>query len=109
MTSLFWLQCGSCGGDTMSLLNVESPDLVDLVELVDSLGIKLLWHPSLSVLSPQAQGKLIENLIEGEQALDILVVEGSNMPALPAPACSTSGASAPRKTWSRRWRHAPAS
>ncbi len=74
MTSLLWLQCGACGGDTMSLLNAESPDLL---ELVDTLDIELLWHPSLSTLSSQAQGELIEGLIEGEQALDVLVVEGS--------------------------------
>ncbi len=74
MASLFWLQCGGCGGDSMSFLNAESPDLI---ELFDTLGIRLLWHPSLSTLSPAEQAALIESLAEGEQALDILVVEGA--------------------------------
>lgn len=74
MATLFWLQCGGCGGDTMSLLNSESPDLA---ELFDTLDIRLLWHPSLSTLSPAAQNELVESLIREEQALDILVVEGA--------------------------------
>ncbi|MDD5240235.1 MAG: HupU protein [Sulfuricella sp.] len=74
MASLFWLQCGGCGGDTMSFLSAESPDML---ELFDTLGIQLLWHPSLSTLSPVAQNELIESLTQGEQALDILVVEGA--------------------------------
>lgn len=74
MTSLFWMQCGGCGGDTMSFLNADSPDLI---ELFDTLGIRLLWHPSLSTESPSVQNELIESLLEGEQPLDILVVEGA--------------------------------
>jgi len=74
MASLFWVQCGGCGGDTMSFLNADAPDLI---ELFDALGIQLLWHPSLSTLSPAAQGELIESLVQGEASLDILVVEGA--------------------------------
>lgn len=74
MNSLYWMQCGGCGGDTMSFLNLDSPDLVELFE---TLGIELLWHPSLSNLSPKAQNELTESLLQGELPLDILVVEGS--------------------------------
>ena len=74
MVSLFWIQCGGCGGDTMSLLNADSPDIV---ELIKALEIELLWHPSLSTLSPAGQNALIESLIQGERALDLLVVEGA--------------------------------
>ena len=74
MASLYWLQCGGCGGDTMSFLNSNAPDVVELFE---ALGIQVLWHPSLSTLSPAAHDELLERLIEGEQTLDILVVEGA--------------------------------
>lgn len=74
MASLFWLQAGGCGGDTMSFINIESPDVI---ELFDALGIQLLWHPSLSNLSPRMYDELVEELIKGEQILDILVLEGS--------------------------------
>lgn len=58
----------------MSFLNANSPDLVELFETLD---IHLLWHPSLSILSPAAQSELIESLVQGELPLDILVVEGA--------------------------------
>lgn len=71
---LYWLQTGGCGGDTMSFLNANSPDLI---ELFNSLEIDLLWHPSLCTLSASAHDELLESLIQGERPLDILVVEGS--------------------------------
>jgi hydrogenase small subunit len=74
MTSLFWIQCGGCGGDTMSFLGAESPDVVDLAA---DLGIEILFHPSLSTLSAKHQDNLIDELIQGERGLDILVVEGA--------------------------------
>jgi hydrogenase small subunit len=72
--NLYWLQSGACGGDSMSFLGSDSPDLI---ELFDTLDIRLLWHPSLSTLSPAGQDELIDNLVTGEQPLDILVVEGA--------------------------------
>ncbi len=72
--TLYWLQCGGCSGDTMSLLNSESPDLVELLTLLD---IEVLWHPSLSNISIQEQRKLNEQLVSGTKSLDVLCVEGS--------------------------------
>ena len=74
MISLYWIQCGGCGADTMSFLNAQSPDLV---ELFDTLGVELLWHPSLCTASPHAHTALVERLLSGEQPLDILVVDGA--------------------------------
>jgi len=48
MASLYWLTCDGCGGDTLSLLNSDSPDLL---ELFDTLDIRLLWHPSSSAFN----------------------------------------------------------
>jgi len=58
----------------MSLLNAESPGLPELLEL---LGIELLWHPSLSNSSVLEQRTLNDKLLSGEQALDILCIEGA--------------------------------
>jgi hydrogenase small subunit len=69
--TLFWLQGGACGGDSMSLLGTDSPELPRLLEL---LGIELLWHPSLS---SGDCARLIRELADGERPLDILCVEGS--------------------------------
>lgn len=74
MANLYWLQCGGCGGDSMSFLSNETPDVP---ELFGTLNIDLLWHPSLSTLSPAEQAALTESIVEGERALDILVVEGA--------------------------------
>lgn len=72
--SLFWLPCGGCGGDTMSLLSAESPDLVELLRLLD---LDVLFHPSLSTPSPHEHEELVRALARGERALDVLCVEGA--------------------------------
>ncbi len=72
--TLYWLQCGGCGGDTMSLLNSESPDIVELLTLAE---IEVLWHPSLSNISIKKQRELNKQLLSGTQSLDVLCIEGS--------------------------------
>lgn len=75
MTStLYWLQCGACGGDSMSMLSLESPDLLELAAI---LGVEVLWHPSLSASGRRAHEALLAALKAGEQRLDVLVVEGA--------------------------------
>lgn len=74
MPTLYWLQAGACGGDSMSLLSKEGPNLP---RLLSDLQVDLLWHPSLSTLSPAEQEALDERLAGGRQPLDVLVVEGA--------------------------------
>jgi len=74
--SLYWLQCGGCGGDTMSFLNVESPDITQRFKELD---ISLLHHPSLSIDSPAQQADCLQRIENGEQPLDILIIEGAVM------------------------------
>ena len=75
-STLLWLQSGGCGGCTLSLLCAESPDLVTSLE---SGGIELLWHPSLSEASGQEVMDLLEQLKREAISLDILCLEGSVM------------------------------
>ncbi len=72
--SLYWLQCGACSGDSMSLLNAESPDILEAFRLLD---IDLLWHPSLSNALLSDRRRLMARLVSGEQPLDVLCVEGA--------------------------------
>jgi NiFe hydrogenase small subunit HydA len=72
--NVLWLQSGGCGGCTMSLLCADSRDLFGSLE---SLGIKLLWHPSLSEETGAAALQIIEDCISGRQRLDVLCLEGS--------------------------------
>ncbi len=72
--NLYWLQTGGCGGDTMSLLNADSPNLLEALRLLD---IRVLWHPSLSNAKIADMETTLDRLVSGEQALDILCVEGA--------------------------------
>ncbi|WP_287962776.1 NADH:ubiquinone oxidoreductase, partial [Alcanivorax sp.] len=59
---------------TMSVLNMESPDLFTQLHRLD---IETLFHPSLSTLSAKELGALIEAIERGEQKLDIFCLEGN--------------------------------
>ncbi|MBI4720207.1 MAG: NADH:ubiquinone oxidoreductase [Chitinivibrionia bacterium] len=72
--NLYWFQLGGCGGDTMSLLGAEDPNPLECME---SLGIEVLWHPSLSTLTAGRHAVLLDRLASGRQELDILCVEGA--------------------------------
>jgi hydrogenase small subunit len=74
MATLLWLQTGACGGDSLAILSATSPSLE---QLLDSYGIELLWHPSLSHGSTGSRERLLDAILAGEQVLDILCVEGS--------------------------------
>lgn len=74
MATLFWLQTGACGGDSLAILSAEAPSLEGL--LADH-GVEMLWHPSLSHRSMRQHDALVEDILAGRQALDILCVEGS--------------------------------
>ncbi|MEW6754264.1 MAG: NADH:ubiquinone oxidoreductase [Candidatus Latescibacterota bacterium] len=72
--TLYWLQCGGCGGDTMSMLSLESPDLAEILCLLD---VQVLWHPSLSGGTAAEHAQLLDSLVSGRQPLDVLCVEGA--------------------------------
>lgn len=72
--NLIWLQAAGCGGCTMSLLCAEDPDVFSLLE---GAGIRVLWHPALSVETGAEVAALLEAVERGEVALDILCVEGA--------------------------------
>lgn len=72
--TLYWIQGGSCGGDTWSLMNADTPDPVDLCEAFD---IDVLWHHALSATSATDLAALNRRILSGSQQLDILCVEGS--------------------------------
>lgn len=74
MTTLLWLQAAGCGGCTMSLLCAENPNVVDLLE---DAGIRILWHPALSVETGAEARAILEDVAEGRTELDILCVEGA--------------------------------
>jgi len=71
---VFWLQGGTCGGDTWSLFNGESPNII---EFISSFDIEILWHPSISANSLKNYEIISKDLISGARELDVLCIEGS--------------------------------
>lgn len=74
MKTLFWIQTGACGGDSLSILSADHPSLEQLLTLH---GVELLWHPSFSHLPIRHRDALLEQIESGARPLDILCVEGS--------------------------------
>ncbi|WP_417249132.1 HupU protein [Celeribacter sp.] len=72
--NILWLQSAGCGGCTMSLLCAEDPNLFDIL---DGAGLEFLWHPTLSEATGAPVRRMLEDIVEGRQKLDILCVEGS--------------------------------
>lgn len=70
---LYWLQSGGCSGDSMSLLNLDS----NLYNFFETLGIEILWHPSLSTISYSEHFQLLDDIEREKTELDILCVEGN--------------------------------
>jgi len=74
MYNLLWLQGGSCGGDTISVLNAEQPEILTALQMLD---VHLVWHPFLSPEGGREAAFLMETLAAGREPLDVLVVEGA--------------------------------
>ncbi|MDJ0824895.1 MAG: HupU protein [Rhodobacter sp.] len=72
--NLLWLQSAGCGGCTMSLLCAEDPNVLELLE---DAGINLLWHPAISEATGAEANAILQSVLSGDTALDILCVEGS--------------------------------
>jgi NiFe hydrogenase small subunit HydA len=72
--NVLWLQAGSCGGCTMSAL---AADDIGFVRSLARFGLRLLWHPSLSVESGPEALAILTAAAEGRVAVDALCVEGA--------------------------------
>ncbi|MEM9042323.1 MAG: hydrogenase [Actinomycetota bacterium] len=74
MASVLWLHGGACSGNTMSFLNADEPNVVDLI--VD-FGLDIIWHPSLGMELGENAKKIFEDCVSGERQMDIFVFEGT--------------------------------
>ncbi|MAT03435.1 MAG: hydrogenase [Acidimicrobiaceae bacterium] len=74
MASVLWLHGGACSGNTMSFLNADEPNVVDLI--VD-FGLDIIWHPSLGMELGENAQKIFRDCVSGEREMDIFVFEGT--------------------------------
>ena len=72
--NILWLQASGCGGCTMSLLCAESPGAFEALE---GAGLRLLWHPALSVETGGEVRGILAAIEAQETPLDILCIEGA--------------------------------
>jgi ferredoxin hydrogenase small subunit len=72
--NVLWLQGGSCGGCTMSVLETGLSGWFDELE---SFGIRLIWHPSVSEATGVEVVALLDEVRARSIALDALILEGS--------------------------------
>lgn len=71
--TLLWLQGAGCGGDTMALLNAESPDII---ETQDALRFQILHHPLISKDIAECSA-IIDKIVAGQIRLDVFCLEGA--------------------------------
>src|ERR1700746_569597 len=71
--TLLWIGCGYCSGEWMAFLGVDG-QATDFLDLLNEDGVRLLWHPSLS-LEPLAP--IAHRVLDGVLPLTLLCVEGS--------------------------------
>jgi len=77
--TLLWIECGACSAESMAVLGAEGRGKGGdtLPAFLEDYGVRLLWHPSLSLESPQQAAALMSRIVAGEQHLTLLCVEGS--------------------------------
>ena len=59
--TILWIGCGSCSGESMAMLGVDG-QATGLIDLLEHDGVRLLWHPSLS-LDPLAP--IVHQILDG--------------------------------------------
>lgn len=72
--NVLWLQSGGCGGCSMSLL---CADTGDFAEQLRQMGVRLLWHPSLSLSTGQESLQILQDCLDGRTPLHALCIEGA--------------------------------
>jgi NiFe hydrogenase small subunit HydA len=74
MVNVLWLEAQGCGGDNISMLNSEQPDIITLLKNFD---INLLWHPNLSSEMGNKAIQILKDILSEKISLDILIVSGA--------------------------------
>jgi uptake hydrogenase small subunit len=72
--NVLWLQAGSCGGCTMSVLEHGH---AGWFQELNAFGLELLWHPSVSEETGEAAAAILQRVESGVTPLDFLCIEGS--------------------------------
>ena len=77
--TLLWIESGGCSGESMAILGLDGPFVVggyNLAQFLDNEGVRLLWHPSLSLESPLQLLTIVDAIVCGREELTFCL-EGS--------------------------------
>ncbi len=74
MINLLWLKGGACGGNTMSFLSADQPNVI---ELVQDFGVRIIYHPTIGLEIGEQVKEILHDCLEERIALDLFVFEGS--------------------------------
>jgi len=74
MVNLVWLQGASDTGCTISFLNADQPDVV---QVITKLGVNIAYHPTISPANGPDLINILDRFTQCKDKLDVLVVEGS--------------------------------
>ena len=74
MPNVLWLNGQSCGGDNVSLLNADQPDVISLLKHFD---VNFLWHPNLSPEMDKEAIAILDDVLYERTPMDILIISGA--------------------------------
>ena len=78
--TLLWIESGGCSGESMAILGLDGPFVIEgynLAQFLKDEGVRLLWHPSLSLESPLQLLSIVDSIVCGKEELTLFCVEGS--------------------------------
>lgn len=74
MANLVWLQGATDNGCTISFLNTQQPDVV---QVLTKLGARIAFHPTINPASGPGALRALEPFTRGAEPLDVLILEGA--------------------------------
>ncbi len=74
MINLLWLKGGACGGNTMSFLSADQPNVI---ELVQDFGVRIIYHPTIGLEIGEQVKEILHDCLEERIPIDLFVFEGS--------------------------------
>ena len=68
--TLLWIESGGCSGESMAILGLDGPFAMggyNLAQFLDNEGVRLLWHPSLSLESLLQLLTIVDAIVCGRE------------------------------------------
>ncbi len=96
MINLLWLKGGACGGNTMSFLSADQPNII---ELVQDFGLRIIYHPTIGLEIGEQVKEILNNCLKGRIDLDLFVFEGSVVQGPDGSGTMNIFADRPMKEW----------